>query len=248
MTLSKEHFSFILGPCLIEDMGHAVKHATFLRRLSDEYHVPIIYKSSYRKDNRTSGDSPRGPGKVIGCDVLKEVRKILPVVTDVHNAEDAYYVSSIRNAVDVIQIPAMLSRQTSILEVAGRSGKQVLIKKGQWMGPFEAGEAADKTGRADTIICERGTFFGYGRTVIDFENIFALRAFRYLTAIDVTHSVSSPIHAISMAKAACQFVDAVFAECHENPPQAPSDGRRMLNFYQVESLVDQVLEVRNAVK
>lgn len=245
-VITKGGFCFIMGPCMIEDLGHAVRHATFLRKVSEEMHVPIIYKSSYLKDNRTSGASPRGLGlNGTTLELFDEINEILPVITDVHSVED---VKVFRDCpvVSMLQIPAMLSRQTSLLEAAGATKIPVMIKKGQWMDAKEAQHAADKVGRGNsTVICERGTFFSYGRTVVDFEQLADLVGGLRPVVLDATHSVSAPKFAFHLAKAACAMkVDGIFAECHENPANAPSDGARMLHLAQVERFVETCMKVR----
>lgn len=254
--IKKGSFTFIMGPCLIEDMGHALRHATCLRKISDELHVPIIYKTSYLKDNRTVGKSPRGPGIEEAYAILTELRGILPVITDVHSVDDVdwwFDEESETNVLptEMIQIPAMLSRQTSLLEAAGKSSaKQVMIKKMTTMSPASAMEAYAKVGRPDTVICERGTYFGGGREVIDFEGVaWLLRQStekrQVPVIVDVTHPASSTDMALPLAKAACALgVDGIFAECHESPGLAPSDGHRMLRLDAVEHFIETTLRVR----
>jgi len=242
--IKKSSFTFIMGPCVIEDLGHAVRHATFLRKVSDEFHVPIIYKSSYTKDNRTSKDSPRGPGVVHGMDILRQLHDILPVCTDVHSVDELDIILN-NGGVTLLQIPAMLSRQTSLLEEAGTVGSQVMIKKMTTMVIDEIYHAAEKVGRSDTVLCERGTFHGYGKNVIDFQNVINMVASPYSVVVDVTHPALYPSYALPLAKAACALkVDGIFCEVHENPSTAPSDGARMLRLDQVEHFVEQCLKVR----
>lgn len=252
--ITKGSFTFIMGPCLIEDHAHAMRHAHFLKRLSDEYHVPIIYKSSYLKDNRTEGTSPRGPNYIKGMEILKDVASVIPTITDVHSVEDlleikdAEYTGYLLSLVLAgIQIPAMLSRQTSILEAAGRSGLPVMIKKGQWMDAQEAFAAARKVGGVGgtPIICERGNVSGGKYQYVDMELLAELTASPYPIVFDCTHSARSRTNAISMAKAAIVLgVDGIFAEVHEKPDHAPSDGKRMLNFAQAEQLIETCLNAR----
>ena len=241
----KGDFTFILGPCLVEDHAHAVRHATHLRKLSDELHVPVVYKSSFIKDNRTSKDSPRG--LIDNLKILRDLRDILPVITDVHSPADPPYIKQ-GKFVDALQIPAMLSRQTSLLEAAGHSGLPVLIKKGQAMTWDQAYKAADKIGHNDVALCERGTAFGYNRLVVDFEELgYAVDESPHPIIFDATHSTSiGATGAYHLARAACaNKVDGIFAEVHEYPSRAPSDGSKMLGLGVVEGFMEMCLRYRN---
>jgi 2-dehydro-3-deoxyphosphooctonate aldolase (KDO 8-P synthase) len=191
--ITKGSFTFIMGPCLIEDHRHAMEHAHFLRGLADEYHVKIIYKSSFLKDNRTEAGGVKHITKrpTDGLEILRDVRKILPVVTDIHLANDAGvtpiftwtsegYINRVQSA-DMIQIPAMLSRQTSLLESAGRTKFPILIKKGQWMDAKEFYAAARKVAGAGgiPILCERGNMSGGRYLYVDMELLSELIASPY---------------------------------------------------------------------
>lgn len=250
--ITKGSFTFIMGPCLIEDHAHAMRHAHFLKGLSVEYYIPIIYKSSYLKDNRTDGNSVRAMAHFNeAMHILKDVASVLPVITDVHSIEDVHDMGDSQEynayTLSMLQIPAMLSRQTSLLTSAGRTGFPVLIKKGQWMDAQEAFAAARKVEavRGTPIICERGNVSGGKYQYVDMELLAELTASPYPIVFDCTHSARSRTHAISMAKAAVVLgVDGIFAEVHEKPEHAPSDGKRMLNFAQAEQLIEACLNAR----
>ena len=240
----KGNFTFILGPCLVEDHAHAVRHATYLRKLSDELHVPVVYKSSWLKDNRTSKDSPRG--HIDNLAILKDLRGILPVITDIHEPAHAEFVSE---CVDAIQIPAMLSRQTNLLEAAGEVGLPVLIKKGQGMDWSQAYDAAEKVGIDNVALCERGTFFGYGKLVVDFEQLAdVVGDWVFPIYFDATHSANDgPRGAHYLARAAAALkVDGIFAEVHSDPKRAPSDGARMIQLDDIERFMEMCLRLRYA--
>jgi 2-dehydro-3-deoxyphosphooctonate aldolase (KDO 8-P synthase) len=235
---------FIAGPCVIESESHVLKIATCLKHSARALRVPLIFKASYDKANRTSLNSYRGPGLEKGLQLLKRVRKEtgLPVLTDVH---DVQQVAAAAEACDVIQIPAFLSRQTDLLLEAGRSGAVVNIKKGQFLSPWEMRHAVEKvasTGNHRIIITERGASFGYNNLVVDMRGIAVMREWGYPVVLDVTHALQLPggrgkrsggqpqfAETLAMAGVAAG-ADGVFMEVHNHPGRALSDGANALDL------------------
>jgi 2-dehydro-3-deoxyphosphooctonate aldolase (KDO 8-P synthase) len=233
---------FIAGPCVIESGGHALKTAKYLAQVADELRIPLIFKASYDKANRTSIGSYRGPGLERGLEVMARIKKEtgLPVLTDVH---EIAHVAPAAAVCDVIQIPAFLSRQTDLLLAAGHSGAAVNIKKGQFLSPWDVRHAVEKvarTGNHKIIVTERGSSFGYNNLVVDVRGLAVMRGFGYPIVLDVTHSLQLPggegtrsggqpqfIEALARAGVAAG-VDGVFMEVHENPARALSDGPNAL--------------------
>lgn len=241
------HLPFVLiaGPCQMETRDHTLFMADAIRRVADDLGVPFIFKSSYDKANRTSGASARGPGLADGLRWLEDVRRQVgvPVTTDVHTEDEAHAASM---AVDLLQIPALLSRQTDLLEAAGKWGLAVNIKKGQFMAPEDMRHAAAKVihaGCTNVILTERGTSFGYHRLVNDMTSLAIMRGEAdHPVVFDATHSVQAPagLGGVSggnreyvplLARAAVAAgVAGVFMEVHEDPDRAPSDGPCMLKL------------------
>jgi len=234
--------ALICGPCVVESREHALKMASSISSICRELDFPLIYKSSYTKANRTSGTSFRGLGMDAGLKILAEVRNEfgLAVVSDVHSEEEA---RSAGAALDLIQIPAFLCRQSALLETAGQTGKPVMVKKGQFVAPEDMKFAVDKirnVGNQSVLLCERGSCFGYRELVVDFRALSAMRATGCPVVFDATHSVqimggadgrSSGRREFvpALARAAVSWgVDAIFLECHDAPERAPSDGPNMI--------------------
>jgi 2-dehydro-3-deoxyphosphooctonate aldolase (KDO 8-P synthase) len=252
---------FILGPCQIESKDHALKTASFLKELSEELNFNFVYKSSFDKANRTRINTKRGVGLHEGLEILALVKGSfnVPVITDIHSPEQALLAGEV---CDVLQIPAFLCRQTDLLLAAGKSGKCINIKKGQFLHPADMKYAAEKveTGGSDRILlCERGTTFGYRDLVVDFRSFSIMAESKYPVIFDATHSVQSPgglsgesggnAHYVSpLARAAVAYgVDGVFIECHEDPKKAPSDGACMLPLAELPSLIRLLQRVRECV-
>lgn len=244
-------FVLIAGPCQIESRDHALRIAGALRGISDRTGVPIIYKSSFDKANRTSASAPRGIGIDKGLDILADVRAVtgMPVLTDVHTAEQCTVAA---RAVDVLQIPAFLCRQTDLLLAAGETGKTINVKKGQFLAPWDMDNVAAKiagTGNHNILLCDRGTSFGYNTLISDFRGLPIMARTGYPVVFDATHSVQQPggqgtssggqrEFAPVLARAALAVgVAAVFIETHEDPDKAPSDGPNMIPLDQMEALV-----------
>ncbi len=248
-------FVLIAGPCQIESRGHALEVATGLAAISSRTGVPVIYKSSFDKANRTSATAARGIGIEQGLAILAEVRDVtgLPVLTDVHTAEQCVQAA---RAVDVLQIPAFLCRQTDLLIAAGETGRAINVKKGQFLAPWDMVNVAAKiagTGNRNILLCERGASFGYNTLVSDMRSLPIMARTGYPVVFDATHSVQQPggqgtssggqrEFAPVLARAALAVgVAAVFIETHPDPDQAPSDGPNMIPLRQMEALVTRLL-------
>jgi 2-dehydro-3-deoxyphosphooctonate aldolase (KDO 8-P synthase) len=247
------HLPFVLiaGPCQIESRTHALEVAGELRAIAVRTGVPIIYKSSYDKANRTSATAARGIGMDAGLAILAEVRAAtgLPVLTDVHAADQC---APAAQAVDVLQIPAFLCRQTDLLLAAGETGRAINVKKGQFLAPWDMRNVAAKiagTGNHNILLCERGASFGYNTLVSDMRSLPIMAETGYPVVFDATHSVQQPggqgtssggqrEFAPVLARAALAVgCAAVFIETHPDPDQAPSDGPNMIPLRQMEALV-----------
>ncbi len=257
-----ERFTLIAGPCVLEDDALNLEVATSLARWSAERSLPVVFKSSFDKANRSKLDSPRGPGLERGLVLLDRVKREtgLPLLTDVHEPGQAARAAEV---VDVLQIPAFLCRQTDLLLAAGATGRAVNIKKGQWMAPEEMAAAVDKVrsaGASEVTVTERGTFFGYGNLVVDMRSFARLRAACGVPVVfDGTHSVQrpgqaegssggDPQHIPALVRAAVAAgCDALFLEMHPDPTHAPSDGTNMLRLTRVPALLDDVLALRAAL-
>jgi len=248
-------FVLIAGPCQIESRSHAMEVAQALREISARTGVPIIYKSSYDKANRTSASAARGIGMTAGLAILSDVREAtgLPVLTDVHTAEHCVPAAE---AVDVLQIPAFLCRQTDLLLAAGETGRAINVKKGQFLAPWDMVNVAAKiasTGNTNILLCERGASFGYNTLVSDMRSLPIMARTGYPVVFDATHSVQQPggqgtssggqrEFAPVLARAALAVgVAAVFIETHPDPDQAPSDGPNMIPLRQMEALITRLL-------
>lgn len=259
-------FFLIAGPCVLEDDALNLEIAVALARLSSDLAVPIIYKASFDKANRSSLGAGRGPGIGVGLRQLERVREEtgLPVLTDVHESDQCAAVGAVA---DVLQIPAFLCRQTDLLLAAGATGKPVNVKKGQWMAPHEMRGAVQKlrsAGAPGVAVTERGSAFGYGNLVVDMRSFVEMREVCSApTIFDGTHSVQRPgqtggegsifsggeprfiPHLVRAAIAA--GADALFLEVHPHPATAPSDSTNMLPLERLRPLLEEVLELRAAV-
>lgn len=253
--------ALIAGPCVIEGEGFLLRVAERLQEICEIAQVPLIFKSSYDKANRTSLSSFRGPGLEAGLRILEKVRQKLglPVLTDVHEVNQ---VAMAAEVVDVLQIPAFLCRQTDLVLAAAGVGKPVNVKKGQFLSPWEARHIVEKvtsTGNVNLLLTERGTSFGYNNLVVDMRSLPIMRGFGYPVVFDATHSVQLPGGAGTASGGQREFVpylvraavavgcDALFMEVHPNPDQAPSDGPNMLKLDDLPSLLRQVKEMEQAL-
>lgn len=253
----------IAGPCVIESVDICRRIAEALRGACERAGFRYVFKASFDKANRSSGSSFRGPGLTDGLLVLERIRSEfdVPVLSDVHEAAQA---SAAAEALDVLQVPAFLARQTDLLLACGRAGKAVNVKKGQFMSPQEMGNAVEKirsTGNARILLTERGTFFGYHRLVNDFTGLSVMKGFGCPVLFDVTHSTQQPggqghqsggdpRHSPLLARAAMASgcVDGLFLECHPDPAAARSDAATMLPLDQVEPLLRQCRAIREALR
>ncbi len=252
-------FSFIAGPCVIENEGLTLEIAQRLKEITAQFPVRFLFKASYDKANRTSAKSYRGPGLTEGLRILAEVQRQLrvPVLSDVHETAQVVPAAAV---LDVIQIPAFLMRQTDLVVAAARSGKIVNIKKAQFAAPEDVRYTIEKIvaqGNDQIILTERGTTFGYNNLVVDFRSFSTLRAFGHPVIFDATHSVQRPAlggksggdrqFVMPLARAAAAYgIDGLFIETHPDPDKAPSDGANMLKLDDVPRLLEQVLHARES--
>jgi 2-dehydro-3-deoxyphosphooctonate aldolase (KDO 8-P synthase) len=253
----------IAGPCQIESLQHALMIAETVKEITDKLGMNFIYKSSFDKANRTSISTKRGPGIKEGLDVMFGVKQNLNVatLTDIHHPEQARLCKEAN--IDVLQIPAFLSRQTDLLLAAGESGLAVNIKKGQFMAPGDAARAAEKvasTGNNRIMLCERGVTHGYNNLVVDMRSLPIMERSGYPVVFDCTHSVQQPggmgtssggdrsmVPYLARAAVATGSVNAVFIETHEDPDRAPSDGPNMIPLNELSSLLTGIKKVYEAV-
>jgi len=254
--------TIIAGPCQMESRAHALDMSGALAEIGAELGIGIIYKTSYDKANRTSADSARGVGLDKAAPVFEEIRETtgLPVLTDVHAADDCAAVAAV---VDVLQIPAFLCRQTDLLLAAGVTGKAINVKKGQFLAPWDMANVVKKiesTGNLNTMVCERGASFGYNTLVSDMRALPILAQTGCPVVFDATHSVQQPgghgttsggqrEFAPVLARAAVAVgVAAVFMETHQDPDNAPSDGPNMIPLDQIKSVIEMLMEFDRVAK
>jgi len=244
----------IAGPCVIESEEVVFTTAGRLKEICKQFNLPLLFKSSYDKANRTSLKSYRGPGIDKGLQILSDVRNTLkiPVISDVHSVEE---VKPAADVLDVLQIPAFLCRQTDLILAASNTGKPVNIKKGQFLAPWDIKNIIDKftsTGNHNLFITERGTSFGYNNLVVDFRGLPIMRSFGYPVIFDVTHSLQLPgvqgscsggqrEFAETLARAAVAVgVDGLFMEVHPDPDKALCDGPNMIKLDEIENMLNMV--------
>ena len=250
-------FALLAGPCVIESRDHILRHAEAVTKIARAAKVPVVYKSSFDKANRTSGAAFRGPGMQEGLAMLAEVKREfdVPILTDVH---DAGQCAAVGEVVDCLQIPAFLCRQTDLLLAAAATGRVVNVKKGQFLAPEDTKNIITKVqeaGNPNVMLTERGTSFGYRTLVVDFAGFPTMRSFGQPLIFDATHSVQRPggagtstggdrskVPFLARAAVACG-VDGLFMEVHEDPDNAPSDGPNMLRLEQLAPLLVQVQRV-----
>jgi 2-dehydro-3-deoxyphosphooctonate aldolase (KDO 8-P synthase) len=243
-------FVFIAGPCVVENESITLRTAEGIKKITSELKMPFIFKSSYRKANRTSINSFRGIGDEDALKILEKVKNKfdVPVLTDIHNEEEAHSAAQIA---DVLQIPAFLCRQTELLTAAGRTGKVINIKKGQFLAPEDMQHAAEKvlsTGNKKILLTERGTTFGYHNLVVDMRSLIIMRRLGFPVVMDATHSVQipgkggvtggEPEFIPALAKAAVAVgIDALFMEVHPDPPSALSDAASQFPLNRLKKLL-----------
>ena len=246
--------TFILGPCQLENRDHAMFMAEKITKLCAPSSSNFIFKSSFDKANRSSIESARGVGIEEGLRILEEIKLTFncPVITDIHTVSQCVTASEV---VDVLQIPAFLSRQTDLLIAAGETGKPINVKKGQFLAPWEMTNVAEKiasTGNKKILLCERGTSFGYNTLVNDFRGLEIMAETGYPVVFDATHSVQQPggrgntsggerKFVAALARAACAVgVAAVFIETHQEPDNAPCDGPNMIDVADLQKLIEKL--------
>jgi len=259
VTVGGGELFLIAGPCVIESEIHALKMAQAIASVAREKKLPYIFKASYDKANRTSIRSFRGPGLEEGLRILRKVRETakVPVLTDVHQAAD---VLSVAEAVDVLQIPAFLCRQTDLLVAAGKSRRAVNIKKGQFVSPWDMRHAVEKvrsTGNERVFLTERGTSFGYNTLVVDYRSLPTMRRLAPVV-FDPTHSVQQPSAADGVSGGQPEFIpllaraavaagiDGLFLEVHDDPANARSDGANALDLKLLKPQLEKLMAIHEA--
>jgi len=260
-TYTNQNFFLIAGPCVVENENITLHIAQTIDAICKRLEIHFYFKASYRKANRSSIYSFTGIGDVEALSVLAKVKEQLgvPIVTDIHAPEEAEFAAQVA---DVLQIPAFLCRQTDLLQAAAKTGKVVNIKKGQFLSPESMQFAVEKVraaGNPHVMLTERGTCFGYQDLIVDFRGIKALRQNRCPVVLDCTHSLQQPnqtggvtggqpelIETLAKAGIAVGF-DGIFMETHPDPKNALSDGANMLPLSQLESLLEKLIKIRNAV-
>ena len=252
----------IAGPCVVENREMILQTAKTIRTIAERHQMPFIFKSSYRKANRASGNSFASIGDEKALKILAEVKREfgVPILTDIHSPAEAAIAAEVA---DVLQIPAFLCRQTELLEAAGRTGKVVNIKKGQFIAPDDIHLAAEKvaaTGNDKILLTERGTTFGYHNLVVDIRSLSIMQKSGYPVVLDATHSLQLPGSAKNQSGGQPEFIfpiaragvaagcDALFIETHPNPAQALSDSASQLKLDLLEELVKQVKAIDGLVK
>ncbi len=252
--------ALIAGPCVIENEQLTRSIAGQLHAMCDRKGLPLVFKASFDKANRTSGDAFRGVGLEAGLDILRGISREfgIPVTTDIHESCQA---GAVAEVCELLQIPAFLARQTDLLVAAANTGRAVNVKKGQFMAPSDMVYVAEKLAGAGcrrVLATERGTFFGYGRLVNDMAGISEMRSIGIPVVFDATHSVQQPGAAggktggrremvpLLASAAVAAGADAVFLETHPDPDRSPSDGPNMIPLSQMELLLDKLVRIREA--
>jgi 2-dehydro-3-deoxyphosphooctonate aldolase (KDO 8-P synthase) len=251
----------IAGPCVLENEGHALAHARKVKALAAKHGLPVIFKASFDKANRSSGKSFRGPGLEVGLAAFQAVKREtgLPCTTDIHETWQAEPAGKV---VDLLQVPAFLCRQTDLVMACARHGRSVSVKKGQFLAPRDMRHAVGKcreAGNENVLLMERGSSFGYGNLVVDMRGLVIMRELGVPVCLDATHSVQLPGGAGDVTGGERQFVaplaraaaavgiDALFMEIHEDPSVAKSDGPNSLDFAMADAVLTEVLAVRHAL-
>jgi len=254
--------TLIAGPCVIESEDFTLKMATAIAKVCDHLDINFIFKASFDKANRTSVDSFRGQSLEEGLRILQRVKDEVgvPVLTDIH---ESYQAAIVAEVVDVLQIPAFLCRQTDLLLAAAATGRAINVKKGQFLAPWDMKNVVKKLeagGAKNILLTERGTSFGYNTLVVDFRALPQMRELGYPIVFDATHSVQMPggqgdksggqrqFVPYTARAAAAVGIDALFMEVHENPDAAPSDGPNMIPLENLESLLKQIISIRQCLE
>lgn len=262
INTKSENFFLMAGPCVVESEEIVMEIAERMVEITTRLEIPYIFKGSYRKANRSRRDSFTGIGDIEALGLLKRVRDTfhIPVVTDIHNPEEAALAAQF---VDVLQIPAFLCRQSDLLSAAARTGRWVNIKKGQFLSPESMEFAADKVaqeGNPNIMLTDRGTLFGYHDLIVDYRSIPIMQQSGHPVIMDITHSLQQPnqsngvtggqpemIETIARAAIAVG-ADGLFMETHPNPARAMSDGANMLKLSLVEPMLERLVKIRKTIK
>lgn len=259
--LNTRNFFLIAGPCVVESREICFEVAEKIVAITDKLEIPYIFKSSYKKANRSRLDSFTGIGDKTALDILKEIKKHfnVPVLTDIHSIEEAQLASQY---VDVLQIPAFLCRQTDLLVAAAKTGKVINVKKGQFLAPESMKFVTDKiseSGNPNIILTDRGTMFGYHDLIVDYRGLVEMKKLNYPIVLDVTHSLQQPNQQAgisggrpelieTMARAAIAVgTDGLFIETHPEPGIAKSDGSNMLKLDLLEHLLEKLVKIRKTI-
>lgn len=255
-NINKKELFLIAGPCQIESLDHAEMMALRLKNICYDLEIPLIYKSSFDKANRSSHKTSRGIGMEKGLEILSYIKTKhqIPVLTDIHESYQANLVA--QAGIDVIQIPAFLCRQTDLLLSAGETGKWINVKKGQFLAPADMRNVAEKiasTGNKNIMLCERGSSYGYNNLVVDMRSFPIMASTGYPIVYDATHSVQQPgilgnssggdrsmVPTLARSAIASGYVNGLFIECHQDPDNAPSDGPNMMHIDSMLKLLHQL--------
>jgi 2-dehydro-3-deoxyphosphooctonate aldolase (KDO 8-P synthase) len=256
-----DNFFLIAGPCVVESEENCFEIAEKLIAITNDLKIPYIFKASFKKANRSKLDSFTGIGDDNALKIIEKVKNTfkVPVVTDIHSESDAEHAAQY---VDILQIPAFLCRQTDLLVAAGKTGKVINVKKGQFLAPDSMKFAVDKivqTGNLRIMLTDRGTMFGYQDLIVDYRGIIEMKQTGYPVILDITHSLQQPNQVSGVSGGKPELIetiaragiavgaDGIFMETHPNPAQAKSDGANMLPLSQVEKLLHRLIKIRQAV-
>ena len=264
-TISNNNpFCLIAGPCVIENKNHAKKIAKSIKEICEDLEINFIFKSSFDKANRSSFKSSRGVGLDESLEIFQEIKNLYkcPILTDAHNEQQCKIISN-NDIIDIIQIPAFLSRQTDLLIAAGNTRKIINVKKGQFSSPYDMSNVIDKiisTKNENIMLTERGVSFGYNNLVSDFRSIEIMKKFKYPVIFDATHSVQEPgglghrsggkrefVPVLSKAAVAVGIA-GLFIETHDDPDNAPSDGPNMINIKDLKPLLKKLVALDKVTK
>lgn len=257
--IEQGEFFLIAGPCVAESLDLCLRVAESVASLAQKRNIPYIFKTSFIKANRLSGESYTGPGLEKGLEILAKVKSTfqLPILTDIHETIE---IEPVAQVVDVLQIPAFLCRQTDLVVKAAATGKWINIKKGQFLAPDDMEQIARKAGTKKVMLTERGASFGYRNLVVDFRSLLIMKKTGLPVVFDATHSLQlpggagkessgQPEFALPLARAAAAVgIDGLFVETHTNPSEAKSDRATQLPLETMPKLLEQVLAIREAVK